>query len=91
MHAVYIVNLLINNYNLQNISGYWIFVKFILIKYNSLQNPYLKFQNWGSGAQQLRQGFLMKTPTYNGHSIQVKTSQVDHRVQWTLVSFPFTG
>ena len=33
-----------------------------LLEYNSSRDAYLKFQNGGSGARQLRQGFVMKRP-----------------------------
>ena len=61
-----------------------------LLEYNSSRDPCLKFQNEGSGAQQLRQGFLMKAPIMDT-LFRVATSQVDRRVQSNLVSFPFTG
>ena len=57
-------NLLINNWQLTNISGHLVFTNVTRTQYNSSQDAYLKFQNGGTSTCQLRQGFSMKTPTY---------------------------
>ena len=58
MYMQYIVNLLISNWQLmKHIKPLSIY---ILLEYNSSRDAYLKFQNGDSGAQQLKQGFLIK-------------------------------
>ena len=79
LHAVYIVNF--NDKQLATYKAHQA-IEYLrnLLEYNSSQDPRLKFQNGGSGAWQLRQGFSMKAPIMDT-PFRVATSQVYRRVQ----------
>ena len=74
----YIVNLLINSWQLTKTDRAIEYLR-NLLEYDSSRDMYLKFQNGGSCAQQLSQGFSMKTPIMD-IPFRLNT-RVDRRVQ----------